>query len=666
VRGRHFIVLALYLLNRPWATAAEHDLSSPYINPKFVTAVPWPGHSHWLQPWRAYQETVPARRFLEAQGVVLDGDGSQNFEMICQMLAKCGIRHARIEVGWNRIDWDDETRLTDQEDLRKRLLACKHHGIRPLILLNANSGAPGPTRFFERTLAAPAHKGNRQVELTDASDLVAGYSGFRNLTDYRASEVLITGVHGNTVTLSKPLPKDLGITGAKVEMSTLKYRPFGPPDTADYRATKAGWQRYTGTVARTAAELLGTKGRSDLGFDMEIWNELSFGSSFLTINAYYEPKFADYNQDAVFDAVVKATAEYANAHPAEFRGVRFVDGFRNTIPWPAASTQPARISALSSHPYSGRKTYPKDEQKNPSINALGERDKTVFIPIYTANFPEYYGTWLQTESVLRDMGPIPNKIGSNLHGRNTRVVNGKVVPCQMWFTEIGFAPNENGIKERQAALAMKAKTAARYECFFINKGLERIYFFSAFSGDMGLGVVKDNFIDYAKTHTEYPSNDTSYVSPMLRTLGRLVGKMKEGLDLHLTRTRTITVESLTDEHDHFQFRGDGTPQHPTLYNREVFAFLPFQVNAHKFVIPYYVMTRDVTKEFAPEKYRVRLKGLNEKGATISVYDPLSEVSIPIRAEGMNGDRLSLTLAAADYPRLLLIQENRVDPARPKK
>ena len=53
----------------------------------------------------------------------------------------------------------------------------------------------------------------------------------------------------------KPLKK------GPIELVTLKYRPFSPPDTADYRETIAGWQRYAGTVSQFVAGALGTSGQ---------------------------------------------------------------------------------------------------------------------------------------------------------------------------------------------------------------------------------------------------------------------------------------------------------------------------------------------------------------------------------------------------------------------
>ena len=95
-----------------------------------------------------------------------------------------------------------------------------------------------------------------------------------------------------------------------------------------------------GTVADFVAETLGTQREADRGFDLEIWNELTFGSSFLSINNYYEPKLVEYKEEGIWERLVRETAELADRHPDQFRGVTLVDGFRNTIPWPSAAREP--------------------------------------------------------------------------------------------------------------------------------------------------------------------------------------------------------------------------------------------------------------------------------------------------------------------------------------
>lgn len=648
-----FTIIAFLLLVR---SSYAGRLSGSYVVPDHLTKVAFGIHSHWAQPWRAYLETVPASKFVDAIGINFDirMDKGDNPDLIAQMLAKYGICHARIEISWGNVAFDDE--LIHNDGLKRCILACKKNGIRPLILLNAHHGAPCPIQFFERVLASAAKKGDTKVELTDVGGLVPGYSGFNNLTDYIACEAIITGIEGNTVTISKPLPADLGDAGKRVPMATLKCRPFSPPDSDDYKKTIAGWRKYTETATRYVTDVLGTAKSVDKGFDIEIWNELSFGSNFLSINNYYTPSAYKYNQDAVWADIVKATVEYVNAHPSDFSGVTICDGFSNTIPWPASSTEPARVGALSHHPYAAIKKYPADEYKGDRLDAHLRPDESTFIPAYTAVFPEYYATALQTETGIRDMGPIETEIYGTKHGRNARVVDGKVVPCAMWITEVGMAPNEIGITDIEAGMKLKAKTTARYFCFHINKGVERLYLYAACAEDKWLGIVKDDFVSYARTNTIYPVDDSKYVSPSLLVIKRITDKMREQLDPGLKATRQLRLDSISDTHDHYQFRGDGTPAHPNLYNRDLFAFLPYQVNNKRFVVPYYVMTRDVRNELAPEEYTIRISGINGKKAAVSVYDPINDRRVPVKIIIRTADGLKLALPATDYPYLLTVQE----------
>ncbi len=635
---------------------ASRGRAIAYIDERHLTALPFGAHSYWLQPWRAYQETVPATRFLEAQGIGLTLPQGESPELIARMLADHGITRGRIEIGWASLHFDDETRLNDQERLKSLLLACKSHRIRPLILLNAHSGVPGPIEASERVLAREAKKGDRRLELVNAEGLKADFSGLANLTEYWASEVLITRIDGREVELSRPLPRDLGGPGAKVLVTTLKYRPFSAPGTDDYRRTIAGWTAYVRTIARFVAETLGTRANADRGFDMEIWNELTFGSRFLSINNYYEPKPFRYDETAIWTDLVRETADFAARHPDDFLGVTLVDGFRNTIPWPASSREPARIGAMSSHPYFPRKVYPADEPEGPLVNAAFVEEPRGFRPAFTAMFPEYYATALQTESVVRDMAPINTPIYGVQHGRDARVIAGKIAPCPLWFTEKGMHAREFGLNDRRAALRVKAKMVARTACFFAGKGVERIYFFTAVGGDLEFGLILDDFVEYAKAHRTYPADDARYVSPALLTLGRIAARMRAGLDPKLAETRPITVASVADAHDHVQFRGDGRPEHPNLWNRDVLAILPFQVNRKRFVIPYYVMTYDVTKELAPEEYTVRIRGIDGRGASVDAYDPMADVQVPSKIESGDADGLTVILQATDYPYLLTIQE----------
>jgi hypothetical protein len=656
-----FLAIVTLLLSVTCSVSPAVSTASNYINPAYFTKIYFGAYSHWLQPWRAYLETMPATTFLDGVGINFD-TGPAKPDLMAQMLAKNGFRRARVEIGWSNITFENETiDPRSAANLKAQLLALKKYNIRPLILLNAHHGVPGPSKFFDLTVTANARKGDTKVELSDVTQLKIGYSGISYLTE-KAAEALITAINGKTVTLSQPLPKDIS-SGTSVKIATLKYRPFSDPKTKEYRETMDGWKKYVGVVSKFVAESLGTTESSNKGFDMEIWNELSFGSYFLYINSYYANKPYKYEEDSVWKNIVQETIAVAEANPKDFQGVQFTDGFANTVPWPASSRQPARVTGISKHPYPTKKNYPQDENKGTLINALMQEDKSGFKPKYSVLFPEYGATALQTETLIRDMAPIDNDIYDYKHGRNARVINGKVLPTPIWITEVNLAPAEYDAKISPVkALAIKAKTTARYLTFYLNKGAATVYLFAAAGGDTKLGIVQDNFIKYAEKAIAYPSDDKPYTSPSLAVTQHIVAKMSQEVDRNLDKNpkniRSLELVSISDTHNHYQYKGNDTPAHPNLYNRDVFAFLPYQVNSKRFVIPYYVMTRDVMKDLPPEEYTIKIKGIKSDGVKITAYDPINDKSVLVSSQGNSlKDTVSLKLTATDYPYLLIVQES---------
>ncbi len=640
------------------ATAFAGSLAGPYTDPRHQTTVYFGAFSHYAQPWRGYFQTVPAHVFNHSIGInYFTPASSAQGDVVAHMLAKNGVRRARVEYGWGGINYDDASVLNGAASFRRTLLSLQTWGIRPMILLNCHQGVPCPVKYYDRRAGAAAPTNSTTIELTDVSGLVPGRSGLRDLTDYWAAEVLIVAISNHTCTLSKPLPVAF-TNGQTVKMATLKYRPFSAPGSPDYLETVAGWQRYVGTVAKFAAETLGTTYAADKGFDMEIYNELTFGTHFLYINDYYEPDLTNYTGSTIWSNLPRATGDYATTNAALFTGVTFCDGFPNTIPWPAASTEHPRLGALSKHPYPGPKTYPAAQPTGGThINALFQQEnRTNFIPAYTSAYPEYPCSAQQTETQIRDMSPITTDIYNTMHGRYARILNGQVSPVECWMTETGVAPNEWNVTNHDAGLQLKAKAALRLYPLFINKGVTGLFWFNVDGGDQWLGAVLDSFIGYSKTNSVYPADDAPWTSPWLQVMGRLTARMGTNADLTLTNTRPLTVLSISDTHDHFQFAGDGTAAHPNLYNRELLAILPFQANASRFVIPYYVITKDMRASLAPEAYTVILRGLNGSNAVVSAYDPVNDAAVPVTITALDRSRISCALTAADYPYLLIIEE----------
>ena len=186
--------------------AAEFPLA-PYVDVAQLD-VPWPKHSHYRQPWRAYLETRTGDEFSRGIGINFNVPAKE--ALAARLLATAGFRAARIEIGWGQVAWDEKG-LTDAAPVLRRLQACREYGLRPTLLLNAHHGVPCPLRFFERRLGADATQGDRSVRLDDLAEIEPGRSGLSNLTDYMAAQVFITAIDPatRTCTLSRPLPKDL-------------------------------------------------------------------------------------------------------------------------------------------------------------------------------------------------------------------------------------------------------------------------------------------------------------------------------------------------------------------------------------------------------------------------------------------------------------------------
>ena len=442
-------------------------------------------------------DTWPASQLLDSLGINFNV-GSTNAEATAQLLRDSGFTLARREIGWGSLSYSEPTKFLDESRIRAVLSALHNHGLRPLIMLNANSGNPGPAKHLklETTSAAPA--GAQTVTLTAASAtaVVPGKTGFDGLSFGGSPDILITSVGaGDVATLSEPLPGALA-AGAHPG-TTLLYAPFEAPTLPDgapnpvFGATLAGWLSYVASVCKLAASVVGPE-----GYDLEIWNELGFGSQFLNFEHYYSPgseppgseppgseragAFAgsgnglqsevsesggsepEYGSQAtgseaeegpeemtkgqITRAVIKTVFHETVAYvrnPASgiSSGVGITDGFASQSPFPSAAGAPVGLTALSKHPYAGRQSYPSAYVfKNIApLNALGKRDMAagsqtpLFIPTYESLFPEMTLTATHTETLIRDIAPITTNIYGFPHGRNVAPPGGS--PAQEWVTE---------------------------------------------------------------------------------------------------------------------------------------------------------------------------------------------------------------------------------------
>ena len=742
------------------------------IDPRYLTADPFGTTSFWIQPWRAYMDTWPASRLLGAVGINFNVS-KEDAEPTAQLLQDSGFKLARVPINWSALSYEDPTqfipsRLTSIVD---RLTALHNHGLRPLIVLDAYAGSPAPEKpiKLETTTEAPA--GAQTVTLTpeSAALVVPGKSGFNSLAFNGTPDILITSVSPSGVaTLSKALSAPLA-AGAHAG-TTLLYGPFESPKLAngepnpEFQATMAGWLNYVAMVSKEAASIVGPG-----GFDLEIWNELTFGSQFLNIENYYTPGTApaarsmSVSQPAAASAGQGSEAEETETEPgfssnsetdyaseaanpteaeeapeAEGTGIEgegvepaamarpnaakshkkqvnkevmkaildetvafvrnpangiapavgITNGFASETPFPSGAAAPIGLTALSKHPYVNARSFPAEykERHDFPLNALGTRDTLkgsfapLFIPAYQALLPEYTLTDTSTETLVRDLAPFTTTIYHFPHGRNVGPAGG--VPVQKWITEYNLGSDgkatvvePDGVTPASGPAAtlstadrahFEAKAILRSLVAMVNKGMSREYFFAA--GPGALSLIGNGFFNELEAHPgKYPGDAAGgeTMSAMRDMLAHFEGPGPSG------EARQLKLLSITQNGNHAQFAGDGTTPHPSLYDRDVLAVLPFQSSPTHYVIPVYVMTRDMLTLYQPlgspsdvtrfdlpdETFKITLGNLPETTTppTVSSYDPIRHASTPARLLSREGSTAVFEVSATDYPRLLNIE-----------
>ncbi|MCW3046970.1 MAG: hypothetical protein JWO74_1254, partial [Solirubrobacterales bacterium] len=641
------------------------------IDSAFLTQMPFGTRSHWLQPWRAYLDTPPASRLREAIGINFNVTTAQA-PAVARLLAASGFARARIEIGWGELRYDDPTRLVHPEEWETKLAILRDYGIRPLILLNSNDGKPAPLKTVQLTVTAPAAQGGRTVQLDAASAaaVIPGYTGFNGT---KAAELLITSVSPTGVaTLARPLP--VAVPAGTYPASILKYKPFSPLRRDDGSAnpdgeqTLQGWLDYVAAVSAIAKRVLGSD-----AFDLEVWNEYTFGADFLDANNYADPH--PYSSVLDDQVILRRTLELVKDPARGLPDVHVGSGFSNQRPWDSGSTAPAGLDALDKHLYPANNRFPADlpnvaldAQAQPAMttDSSGNRHDT-FSPTYDAFFPEYYLSGISTETLVRDIAPITTEVPDptgvvTAHGRGTGPAGG--TPPQTWMTEAGlqfrFAAEQLGVTLDEADLEhLKAKATLRTLTAFVNKGVSQIDLYAA--GTQEWGLVGSDFWR-ALQNGGYPGDTAG--GPVMDAVRRLVGTLGDG---RVTTPRVLTLASIGDYAGRKQFEGCGTGAYPALYDRDVLAFLPFQADDKRFVAAVYVMTRNMARVERPGesgparfdlpagRYQLTIGGVRSATARVSAVDPLTGESVPVSVVRRDpGGWLVVELPVTDSPRLLSI------------
>jgi hypothetical protein len=199
-----------------------------------------------------------------------------------RILADAGFGSARVEVGWGNLGYYALTNVAHANDYRQIFEALKDAGIRPLVLLNSNFGLAGSCHIHCGANVAAGTSGSTRNFCRSPGFDSAGIHGAKQYG--KSKDGLSIGHRSGRQngSLSATLPRD--IPAGKLTMVKLKYHPFGGAVLADgtpnpfAEETLEGWRSFVATVCQMVKEDLGTEGKPDAGFDLEVWNEYTFGT----------------------------------------------------------------------------------------------------------------------------------------------------------------------------------------------------------------------------------------------------------------------------------------------------------------------------------------------------------------------------------------------------
>jgi hypothetical protein len=417
-------------------------------------------------------------------------------------------------------------------------------------------------------------------------------------------------------------------------MRRLKYQPLNEPGTPEFEETANGFVKY----ARIVCDFVKAQG---VDFDVELWNELTFGSNFITIDRYYDPPIAPKGKDFLKPGgrcweMSRRTIEMIKK---DFPGVRCIWGFSNTTFFHTKVTDlPPGTDGQSYHPYgTGYREFPaqEDYRDRPHFNLEG------LTPTYRAAVAEgFAANFIKTECLMRLLNP---------EARKTTPPG--VTTFMHYMTEHGFAPSDVKVTDPQRAWQLKSKVLLRNVFFWLNKGLDRFYYYcSAQKDDLDMGLLPAELEQKGFTPPE--GEQERFLTAPLQALKRATECFQGAAKIENPRQLSVSVEPLAEARKIF----DGDATHPPLLQKDVFAFLPFQIDDHRFAVAVYVMTHDYSQDMPPEDYRLTITGVNEQGVKIAYLDPITGNREDLKPESSSAAGLCVKVGVTDYPRILTISE----------
>jgi hypothetical protein len=219
-----------------------------------------------------------------------------------------------------------------------------------------------------------------------------------------------------------------------------------------------------------------------------------------------------------------------------------------------------------------------------------------------------------------------------------------------------------------------AKASLRTFVFQSSKGVHSIELYAARHKDLQLAVIPENFFAALKQSDHQLTDDVRLqAGEQLAVLSRVAQLMRQGEPI--SATRPLGISRIVEHDPRLVSSGDGTSEHPDRFNRDDFACLPFQLNANRFAIAYYVVSQNMAATCRPElavldpaRYDMRpqlfdmtITNLAGEHAKVSVWDPFSNNEVPVRVLAATKTDITVQLQTTDYPRFLMIEEAEPGP-----
>lgn len=624
-------------------------------------------NSHLQTGWGRYLETVPATRLTEGIGNWTFANRlrePEDAERILGRLSANGIRYFRYEYGWGHTEYREDTRHPlrmkprNEAMYRAILQASKRHGFKVVVLLNGHHGYPCPARWTKANVLGDAEKGSHELllRIEDPSGLRPGYSGISDLGRGLMAEGLLAEIRrapaadakAYLVRMAHELPEDYP-DGEEVTVATLQYRPFG--DAASDAETYAGWGEYVDLLARTAVE----EGLRDGEIDFEVWNELTFGSSFLEIEDY-DPRFEEhYDQNRL----LKVSADAIRRHfPRE---TNVINGFSNTSFFFRGfwiDERPSGVNAESYHPYGNRwRQFPEHALKDKEHLRLAFQNVDGYNPSYGTLFPEYMGNWANSHDLISLMQPEMRGLLTE-KGRAPSGWKRFMTENAIFLDEVDAPEPWDAVVEEQPEHVV-AKYWLRMYPFYLNKGLH--------------GVCDGSFWnppgDRDEQWEQRMLDGDEGAWRVLEPLKRLVSVFEGAVDVpdeRLIQLRPSVQQLSGHEKRVFDIAGavvcqekpDSEPEKTwdpalvkpePLYYRDVLCLLPYQLDDSTLTIGAYIQTRNILEDVRDAgRYRISFPGLAVGAGGVTVYDPLVDRAVAADI-GLRGGALSVTLTLTDCP-----------------